>query len=214
MIIDSAFAEELAADLLDIDAVLLRPAQPFTWSSGWHSPIYCDNRKTLNYPEIRTKIAEVFSAHIRKQIPDVDVITGTATAGIPHAALVADRLEKPMAYVRSKAKQHGTGNQIEGGVKKGQSTVIIEDLMSTGGSVFEVMDALEFVGAEVVEILTIFTYGFDQANSRVAERGVAHYSLTDYHTLINVAVKRGEIQEKDLQLLENWRKTPDLWPNL
>src|SRR5690606_5847234 len=140
---------------LEINAVILRPNDPFTWSSGWNSPIYCDNRLTLRFPEIRNKIENEFTAIIEEKFPDVDVITGTATAGIPHAAWVAANLNKPMAYVRAKAKAHGMGNQIEGGVKKGESTVIIEDLVSTGSSVISVLDALKFVGAKVPAILSI-----------------------------------------------------------
>ena len=213
MIIDHAFSEELASDLLEINAVLLRPNAPFTWSSGWNSPIYCDNRKTLNYPELREKIADKFVSHIQQNIPAVDVITGTATAGIPHAAWVADRLRKPMAYVRSRAKQHGTGNQIEGGVKKGQTTVVIEDLMSTGTSVFEVINALEFVEARVVMAMSIFTYGFDLANEEIEVRKIPFYSLTDYNTLIKVALESGHIKESDMKLLQEWRKNPAEWPN-
>ena len=137
----------LALELLKINAVVLRPNQPFTWSSGWNSPIYCDNRLTLRYPALRKKIAEAFVNVINEKIPDVDVITGTATAGIPHAAWVSDRLDKPMAYVRAKAKSYGLGNQIEGGVDKGQSSVVIEDLISTGTSALTVIDTLQFIGS-------------------------------------------------------------------
>lgn len=214
MLINPDYARALAADLLSINAVLLRPNDPFTWSSGWHSPIYCDNRKTLNYPEIRSKIASVFTNHIKETCPEVDVITGTATAGIPHAAIVADRLSKPMAYVRAQAKSHGTGNQIEGGVKKGQKTVVIEDLMSTGNSVGTVVEALEIVNAEVVQVLAIFTYGFDVAFNAFKEKNIPTYTLTDYNTLIQVAVENNYIQQADLALLEDWRSRPSTWPKL
>lgn len=211
-IIDPSYAEELALDLLKINAVLLRPNEPFVWSSGWNSPIYCDNRLTLHHPDIREKIVNHFTEHIRKNQPDVDVITGTATAGIPHAAWVSDRLRKPMAYVRSQSKSYGTGNQIEGGVKKGESTVIIEDLVSTGNSVLSVIDALEFVGATVREVMCIFTYGFDIADKKFRERGIKAHCLTDYQTLIKVAMKHHDISEEDMKLLQRWRENPSKWP--
>src|SRR5690606_31509946 len=150
MIINAEYSRELALHLLKINAVVLRPNEPFVWSSGWNSPIYCDNRLTLLYPDIRKKMAATLTDFISLNYSDVEVITGTATAGIPHASWIADRLNLPMAYVRSKAKAYGMGNQIEGGVKKGQSTIVIEDLISTGGSVLSVIDALQFVGAKVM----------------------------------------------------------------
>lgn len=212
MIIDNSFARELAAHLLDINAVILRPNEPFKWSSGWNSPIYCDNRLTLRHPAIRKKIAQHFSAFIKENYPDVDVITGTATAGIPHAAWVAQDMDKPMAYVRAKAKVHGMGNQIEGGVDKGQSTIVIEDLISTGGSAISVLEALQFVGAKVSAVVSIFTYGFDKAQERFDEINVPVYSLTDYNTLIDVAIEKGIVNEKDLELLSSWRTAPATWP--
>ena len=212
MIIDELFARELAADLLDINAVVLRPNQPFIWSSGWNSPIYCDNRLTLRYPEIRKKIAQQFTLFIQQKLSSVEVITGTATAGIPHAAWVAEALDKPMAYVRAKAKAHGMGNQIEGGVNKGQSTLVIEDLISTGGSAISVLEALQFVGANVEAVLSIFTYGFEKAEQRFQDINVPVYSLTDYKTLIDVAVEKGIVGDNDLDLLSSWRTNPDTWP--
>lgn len=209
-LIDNAFAEELALSLLEINAVLLRPNEPFVWSSGWNSPIYCDNRLTLSYPELRKKIATKFAEHIATQ--EIDVITGTATAGIPHAAWVADILQKPMAYVRSKAKSYGMGNQIEGGVKKGESTIVIEDLISTGSSAISVVEALEFVGAVVPQVCAIFTYGFEVANAAFADKNVELFALTDYTTLIKVAEKNGYVDADDIQLLNQWRLTPDTWP--
>lgn len=212
MIIDNPFARELAAHLLNINAVILRPNAPFTWSSGWHSPIYCDNRLTLRYPEIRKKIAIAFSDFIKNEFPDVDVITGTATAGIPHAAWVAAELNKPMAYVRAKAKAHGMGNQIEGGVKKGETTVVIEDLISTGGSAISVLEALHFVGAHIEAVVSIFTYGFDEATKEFEKKHVPIFTLTDYNTLVEVAVEKGFVTNDDLELLESWRTNPDIWP--
>ncbi len=213
MIFNKTFADELALMLLEINAVILRPNNPFTWSSGWNSPIYCDNRLTLRFPEIRKKISKAFIEVIEKEFPDVEVITGTATAGIPHAAWVAENLDKPLAYVRSKAKAYGLGNQIEGGVDKGQSTIVIEDLISTGGSAMSVIDALKFIGADIRGVLTIFTYGFDKANERFEEAGIPVYSLTDYSTLIEVAVEKGYIKEEDLEQLNRWRANPEKWPN-
>ena len=213
MILNKTFADELALMLLEINAVILRPNNPFTWSSGWNSPIYCDNRLTLRFPDIRKKISKAFIEVIENEFPDVEVITGTATAGIPHAAWVAENLDKPLAYVRSKAKAYGLGNQIEGGVDKGQSTIVIEDLISTGGSAMSVIDALKFIGADVRGVLTIFTYGFDKANERFEEAGIPVYSLTDYSTLIEVAVEKGYIREEDLEQLNRWRANPEKWPN-
>ncbi len=212
-IIDESFSIELANALLDINAVVLRPNEPFVWSSGWNSPIYCDNRLTLRHPELRAKITGHLADHIRKTFPDIDVITGTATAGIPHAAWVADRLEKPMAYVRSKVKSYGMGNQIEGGVKKGESTLVIEDLISTGSSILSVVDVLKFIGAEVRQLLTIFTYGFDVAEKRIADYHLPAFCLTDFNTLIGVAQERGIIDNEELELLAQWRSNPDVWPN-
>lgn len=212
MIIDAAFSRKLAQRLLEINAVVLRPHEPFVWASGWNSPIYCDNRLTLLYPELRSEMAETLTAFIRKEFNGVEVITGTATAGIPHAAWVADRMNLPMAYVRAKAKSYGMGNQIEGGVRKGQSTVVIEDLISTGGSVGSVVDALQFVGARVESVCTIFTYNFDVAQERFSELNVPVYALTDYNTLIDVAVEKGYVKETDLKLLGDWRSKPETWP--
>ncbi len=213
MIIDTDFSKEIALDLLNINAVILRPHDPFTWSSGWNSPIYCDNRLTLRYPEIRKKIAMKFIDFINSEYGDVDVITGTATAGIPHAAWVAGSTDKPMAYVRAKAKAYGLGNQIEGGIQKGETTVVIEDLVSTGGSAISVVEALKFIGADVKAVLSIFTYGFDKAVNRFDKAGVALHSLTDYATLIEVAKDNDYVNEEDLATLTDWRKKPETWPN-
>ena len=212
-IIDKAFARELAGLLLDIDAVLLRPNDPFTWSSGWNSPIYCDNRLTLRYPNIRKRIARALIDVIEKELDTPDVITGTATAGIPHAAWVAGSMDLPLAYVRAKAKSYGLGNQIEGGVDKGQSTVVIEDLISTGGSVMSVVEALNFIGANTSAIMAIFTYGFDKANQKIGEHNIPVYTLTDYNTLIDVALEKGAVESSDVELLNSWRANPEQWPN-
>jgi orotate phosphoribosyltransferase len=213
MIFNKPFSRELAKSLLEINAVILRPNNPFTWASGWNSPIYCDNRLTLRYPAIRKQISKAFAEIIEQNIGNVDVITGTATAGIPHAAWIAQNLDKPLAYVRARAKSYGLGNQIEGGVDKGQSTIVIEDLISTGGSVISVVDALEFIGADIKAILSIFTYGFDKANEKFTTKNLPVYTLTDYTTLIDVAVELGAVKESDLKLLNDWRKSPETWPN-
>lgn len=211
-IIDVDFSRELAKHLLEIDAVILRPNNPFTWASGWNSPIYCDNRLTLRYPVIRKKISKAFIQIIDQHFSDTEVITGTATAGIPHAAWVAENLDKPLAYVRAKAKAYGLGNQIEGGVDKGQSTIVIEDLISTGGSAISVIEALRFIGADVRGILCIFTYGFQKAVDRFSELNLPVYCLTDYATLIDVALQEGYIKESDLTMLNAWRENPEEWP--
>ncbi len=212
MITDQQFARELASELLDINAILLRPENPFVWSSGWNSPIYCDNRLTILYPELRKKIAHKLADVVTGQIGHVDVITGTATAGIPHAAWVSDLLDKPMAYVRAKAKAYGMGNQIEGGVRKGESTVVIEDLISTGTSAMSVVEALQFIGADVRALLTIFTYGFDVSNKNISDHNIPFYALTDYTTLVDVALEKGTIQESDVDFLSEWRQNPETWP--
>ncbi len=212
MIVESSFAKELALDLLEINAVVLRPNDPFAWASGWHSPIYCDNRLTLRYPAIRKKIAQQFIDCIKKKYANTSVITGTATAGIPHAAWVAEYLNKPMGYVRAKAKAYGLGNQIEGGIQKGESTVVIEDLVSTGGSAISVVEALQFIGADVQCILSIFTYGFDKSVQKFERAELPFHTLTDYSTLIEVAKDHGYIDKKDLDTLSDWRKKPETWP--
>ncbi|WP_445664926.1 orotate phosphoribosyltransferase [Fodinibius sp. AD559] len=213
MIIDQTFSKEIALDLLDINAVILRPNDPFTWSSGWNSPIYCDNRLTMRYPKIRKKIAQKFVEFISEEYPNVEVITGTATAGIPHAAWIAENMDKPMSYVRAKAKAYGLGNQIEGGIQKGETTVVVEDLISTGGSAISVVEALQFIGAEIEAVLSIFTYDFDKATKRFGKTGVPMFTLTDYATLIDVASKNDYVNESDLETLAEWRKSPETWPN-
>ncbi len=213
MIIDTTFAREIALDLLKINAVVLRPNDPFTWASGWNSPIYCDNRLTLRYPKIRKKIALQFIDCMQNRYMEADVITGTATAGIPHAAFIAEQLDKPMGYVRAKAKAYGLGNQIEGGIQKGESTVIIEDLVSTGGSAISVVEALRFIGADVQAVFSIFTYGFDLSHQKFEQAGIPFHTLTDYSTLIEVAKDNNYVDEKDLKTLSDWRKRPSSWPN-
>ncbi|KIL47657.1 orotate phosphoribosyltransferase [Jeotgalibacillus campisalis] len=198
---------QIAESLLRIEAVFLRPEEPFTWSSGIQSPIYCDNRLTMSYPDVRKEIAQGLVELIQDQYPDAQVIAGTATAGIPHAAWVSEILNLPMCYVRSSAKKHGKGNQIEGLVRKGQKVVIIEDLVSTGGSSLEAALALREAGCDVLGIASIFTYGLSKAQAAFEEAGIRNCSLTDYETLIKQAAALGYIKEEDLDRLKAWQKT-------
>ncbi|MBW8348602.1 orotate phosphoribosyltransferase [Bacillus sp. IITD106] len=202
-------SEKIAEKLLEIEAVFLRPNDPFTWSSGLKSPIYCDNRMTLSYPAFRKEIAKGLVDLIKKEFPDVELIAGTATAGIPHAAWVSDLLELPMCYVRSSAKTHGKGNQIEGKILEGQKAVVVEDLISTGGSAIAAAEALHFAGIEVLGIVSIFTYELDKGKQRLEQAKVKAVSLTDYSNLIKVALKKGIIEEKDVALLESFRENPE-----
>ncbi|WP_332690123.1 orotate phosphoribosyltransferase [Halalkalibacter lacteus] len=198
--------EQIAKHLLDIGAVHLRPNDPFTWTSGMKSPIYCDNRLTLSYPKVRKDIIVGFVELLEKI--EVDVIAGTATAGIPHAALLADKLELPMIYVRGSAKGHGKQNQIEGKIEKGQKVVLVEDLISTGGSVIQAAEALRSNGAEVVAIVAIFTYEFQKAYDALKEANIPTYVLTSYSTLLEVAKGKGTITADQVQRLNEWRKDP------
>ncbi|MGP3560880.1 orotate phosphoribosyltransferase [Geobacillus sp. BK01] len=202
---------DIAAKLLQIGAVALQPNEPFTWSSGLKSPIYCDNRLTLAYPDVRRTIADGLAELIRTQFPEADLIAGTATAGIPHAAWVSERLELPMCYVRSQAKAHGKGKQIEGKAEPGQRVVVIEDLISTGGSSLTAVRALKEAGCEVLGIAAIFTYGLDKAKQAFAAENLPAYTLTDYDTLIETAVRLGAVSEHNLATLRKWRENPEEW---
>jgi len=204
-------SEKIAEQLLEIEAVFLRPNDPFTWSSGLKSPIYCDNRMTLSYPTLRKDIAKGLVDLIKSEFPNVELIAGTATAGIPHAAWVSDLLELPMCYVRSSAKSHGKGNQIEGKITEGQKVVVIEDLVSTGGSAIAAAEALRNAGIEVLGILSIFTYELDKGKQRLEQANIKAVSLTNYSNLIKVALKKGIIEEKDVALLESFRDNPEAW---
>ncbi|WMT17887.1 orotate phosphoribosyltransferase [Parageobacillus toebii] len=203
--------KEIAAHLLEIGAVSLEPQEPFTWSSGLKSPIYCDNRLTLAYPNVRNAIADGLTKLIRAHFSNVEAIAGTATAGIPHAAWVSERLNLPMCYVRSQAKGHGKGKQIEGKVDKGQKVVVVEDLISTGGSSLNAVRALREAGCQVLGIVAIFTYGLEKAKQAFAENNVEVYTLTDYDTLIETAVELGVVTEQDLTALRKWRENPEEW---
>lgn len=207
----TAIARQVAASLLEIGAIRLRPTDPFTWSSGWKSPIYCDNRLALSYPSVRSYIKNALAERIRAEFPGVQAIVGVATAGIPQGALVADVLELPFLYVRSKPKEHGMGNMIEGKVDAGQKVVVIEDLISTGGSSLKVVDALREAGAEVLGMAAIFTYGFATADQNFAEKQVPLLTLSDYTHLLSVAVEKNSISETDKTSLSAWRQSPDTW---
>lgn len=198
----------IASQLLKIKAVALRPQQPFTWTSGIKSPIYCDNRLTMSYPEIRNDIAEAFTAIIRDQYPDTEVIAGTATAGIPHAAWVAQKLNLPMAYIRDKAKGHGKENLIEGLITEGQKVVVIEDLISTGGSSIKAAEAVRVAGATPLAVLAIFSYQLDKGIMAFEEAGIPLQTLSNYTALMDVALAEGTIQESDFELLKSWREDP------
>ncbi|MCM3409016.1 orotate phosphoribosyltransferase [Metabacillus litoralis] len=200
--------QTIAKNLLEIKAVYLQPNDPFTWSSGLKSPIYCDNRLTLSFPSIRTQIAEGLIDLIKEHYPDVEVIAGTATAGIPHAAWVSDKMDLPMVYVRSKAKGHGKGNQIEGQVKQNQKVVVVEDLISTGGSAITAVEALREAGCEVLGIVAIFTYDLALGKSKLEEANIKAQSLCDYDTLVEVAASEGYVTEQDISKLKMWREDP------
>jgi orotate phosphoribosyltransferase len=208
---DAATARRVAGWLLDSEAVRLRPSQPFTWSSGWRSPIYCDNRVTLAFPEIRTAIAEALVAATHQYFPTVESIGGVATAGIAQGALLADRLSLPYCYVRPQPKSHGMGNQIEGRVMPGQRVVLVEDLISTGGSSLKAAEALRAAGAEVIGMLAVFTYGFPQAERAFATAGIPLVCLSDYSALLTEATARGVISEPEVAHLTAWREAPEVW---
>ncbi|MDR1002874.1 MAG: orotate phosphoribosyltransferase [Oscillospiraceae bacterium] len=197
-----------AKDLLSIKAVFLRPNEPFTWASGIKSPIYCDNRLTLSYPEVRRRVEEGIAETVRANFPSCEMLMGTSTAGIAHAAISAYLLDMPMGYVRSGAKSHGRGNQIEGKSVEGQKVVVVEDLISTGGSVIEVVEALREAGAEVLGIVSIFTYGMKKGVERLAAANVRNISLSNLDALVEVAAQEGYIQPEDVQRLLKFRDNP------
>ena len=201
----------IATQLLKIEAIKLRPTDPFSWSSGWNSPIYCDNRMTLSYPELRTYIKNAFKAEIESRYPQVEAISGVATAGIPQGALIADALDLPFIYVRSKPKGHGMTNMIEGEVRPGQKVVVIEDLISTGGSSIKAIQAMREAGLEVLSLGAIFTYGFPQAAANFAEESIDFFTLSDYTAMLEPAVEMGYVSDADLKSLSEWREKPEVW---
>lgn len=199
---------QIAKDLLSIGAVFLRPEEPFTWASGIKSPIYCDNRLTLTAPEVRTHVEEGLAKLIKEEYPNCEILMGTSTAGIAHAAITAHLMGLPMGYVRSGAKDHGRQNQIEGKLEKGQKTVVVEDLISTGGSVIEVVEALRAAGAEVLGIVSIFTYGMKKGLERLADADVKNISLTDFDAVVKTAAEEGYIKHEDEERLIRFRNNP------
>lgn len=204
-------ALKVASDLLQIKAIKLNKDNPFTWSSGWKSPIYCDNRLSLSYPEIRTQIKNALADAARAKYPDLEAIAGVATAGIPQGALLADALDVPFVYVRAKAKGHGMENLIEGKVTPGQKVVLVEDLVSTGGSSLKAAEALKAADMEVMGMLAIFTYGFPLAAKNFEDAGISLHCLSDYSTMLQIAIGQGYITEKDVASLEKWRSDPSTW---
>lgn len=202
---------EFASKLLQIKAIKLQPNEPFTWASGWKSPFYCDNRKTLSFPAVRTFVKIGMVHVILEHFPEVDVIAGVATAGIPQAALIADTLNLPLVYVRSKPKDHGLENLIEGELKPNAKVVVIEDLVSTGGSSLKAVEALRKAGADVVGMVASFTYGFPVAAKAFEEANLQLVTLTDYENMVEEALSIGYIQERDLDLLHQWREDPANW---
>jgi len=207
----SNLATEIAQSLLQIKAIKLNPANHFTWASGWYSPIYCDNRKILSYPAVRKQVCEGFTGIVQEKYPDVDIIAGVATGAIAHGVLVAEKLGKPFIYVRSSPKTHGLSNQVEGEFWPGAKVVVIEDLVSTGGSSLSAVEALRENGCEVLGMAAIFTYGFSTARENFAGADVCLDTLSDYKTMIELAVRQGYVREDELQTLQEWRRDPANW---
>lgn len=204
---ESAVAEKL----LQVEAIRLSPERPFTWASGWKSPIYCDNRRILGFPYIREFIKSELCNIIFTEFPEASILAGVATAGIAWGAMAADQLKLPYIYVRPKPKEHGLGNQIEGFYQAGQKVLVVEDLVSTGKSSLQVVDVLKQQGLEVVGMVSIFTYGFPIANSAFQQAGIRFIALTNYESLVNLALSKGIIQASEVESLNNWRKNPDTW---
>ncbi len=209
--IEEAAARQVAAKLLEIGAIKLNRKNPFTWSSGWKSPVYCDNRLTLSYPEIRTFVKESLAVTIRKNYPNAECIAGVATAGIPQGALVADVLGLPFVYVRPKAKEHGMGNLIEGKIEQGKKVVLVEDLISTGGSSLKAAKAMNEAGFQVIGMVAIFTYGFEVAAKSFIEANIPLVCLSDFDHLLAVAVAKKYLDEDQLSDVKGWRIDPGNW---
>ena len=203
--------KKIAQTLLQIKAIKLSPANPFTWASGSRSPIYCDNRKTLSYPAARREIYESFASLITEKYPHADVIAGVATGAIACGVLTAEALSKPFIYVRSAPKDHGMANQVEGHFEPGSKVVVVEDLISTGGSSLKAVEALRSAGCDVLGMVAIFTYGFPTASSNFAQAGVELDTLSDYNTLIELATEQGYVQPEEVTTLREWRQSPDTW---
>ncbi len=211
MIYDIDIAKQVAKSLLQINAIILQPNNPFKWAAGWNSPIYCDNRKTLSYPEIRTNIKQGLAAIVKNHYKGANVIAGVATAGIPHGALVAEELGLPFIYVRSKAKEHGKKNQIEGYFEEGQSVILVEDLISSGKSSLDSAQVLKDAGMNLKGMVSIFTYGFDAAAENFKKAECEYVSLCDYSTLLPIAKEQQYVEESDLSVLNEWRDNPAIW---
>lgn len=208
---ETSIDKKLAKALMDIKAVLLRPQEPFTWASGWHSPIYCDNRRILSHPELRAQVAQWLADKAMELYPEAEVVAGVATGAIAHGVLAADRMQKPFVYVRPKPKDHGTGSQIEGELAPGKKVVVIEDLISTGMSSLAAVRALRDAGAQVLGMVAIFTYGFDLAAQRFEEDKVRLDTLSNYSALVDVASETGYISSAAKTLLHEWRENPSEW---
>lgn len=208
---ETSIDKKLAKALMDIKAVLLRPQEPFTWASGWHSPIYCDNRRILSHPEFRAQVAQWLADKAMELYPEAEVVAGVATGAIAHGVLAADRMQKPFVYVRPKPKDHGTGSQIEGELAPGKKVVVIEDLISTGMSSLAAVKALRDAGAQVLGMVAIFTYGFDLAAQSFEEDKVRLDTLSNYSALVDVASETGYISSAAKSLLHEWRENPSEW---
>ena len=204
-------ARHLAASMLEIGAVLLSPEKPFTWASGWRSPIYTDSRRILSEPALRSWVADRLAERVSALYPEAGTVAGVATGAIAHGVLVAERLGKPFIYVRSKPKDHGTGARVEGRLLPGTKVVVIEDMVSTGKSSLEAVEALREAGAEVLGMVALFTYGFDLAAERFTASGVALDTLSSYPAILEAAVASGKLQDTDLEMLQTWRKDPSAW---
>ena len=211
MIIDVQIGKQVAKTLLQINAIILQTEKPFTWASGWKSPIYCDNRKILSFPESRTYIRQSLVSIIKKQYRNSNLIAGVATGAIAHGALVAEEMGLPFIYIRSSSKGHGKQNQIEGAYHEGQSVIVIEDLISSGKSSLEAVNALRKERLDVKGLISIFTYGFDKASENLKKADCEFISLCDYSTLLEEAVKQDYIKKSDIKVLEQWRENPSKW---
>lgn len=208
---DPKLGEKIARSLLEIKAIKLNPGKPFTWASGWKSPIYCDNRLSLSYPNVRTLVKESLKKAVSKHYKGVEAIAGVATAGIPQGALLADSMSLPFLYVRSKSKSHGLSNQIEGELVPGQKVVVVEDLVSTGGSSLAAVDTLKNSGADILGMVSIFTYGFSVAKENFANAKVDLIYLSEYSLLIDMALAEGTIDPQTKETLDRWRRNPSNW---
>lgn len=207
----SDYRIEVTKKLLEINTIKIQPSNPFTWASGWNSPIYCDNRKILSYPKIRDYVCEQFTKLVKELYPEAEIIAGVATGAIAHGVLVAEKLGLPFVYVRATPKDHGLENLIEGDLKPGQKVVVIEDLVSTGGSSIKAAEALQNFGGEVLGMLAIFSYNFNLAADNFKKAGIKLDTLSNYQILIDLALQEGEIKEDQLESLNSWRENPSVW---